>query len=75
MLTGSWSRNVRRWTPEDEAERLDVAGQLREGEGDGLPLVQIVKLEGLEIADEDVARAVALGKRVEVVSGLPVGLA
>ena len=61
--------------PEDEAERLDVRGQLREGEGDGFPLVQVAKLEGPEVADEDVARAVALGQRVEVLSGLPVRLA
>ena len=52
-----------------------MAGQLREGEGDGLTLVQVVKLEGPEIADEDVARTVALGQRVEVLSGLPVRLA
>ena len=57
---------------EDEAERLDVAGQFREREGDGLPLVEIVKLEGLEVAHEDVARAVALGQRVEILPGLSV---
>ena len=46
---------------EDETERLDMRGQVREGEDDDLPLVQIVKLEGLEVAHQDVARAVALG--------------
>ena len=30
---------------EDEAERLDMGGQVRQREGDNLPLVQIVKLE------------------------------
>ena len=34
---------------EDEAERLDIRGQVRESEGDRLALVQIVELEGLEI--------------------------
>jgi len=59
----------------DEPELVDVAGEVREGEGGGFPLVQIVKLEGLEIADEDVAWAVALGQRVEILPGLSVRLA
>ncbi len=45
---------------EDEAERLYMRGQVREGKGDDLSLVEIVKFEVLEIADEDVARSVAL---------------
>ena len=60
---------------EDETERLDMRGQVREGEDDNLPLVQIVKLEGLEVAHQDVSRAVALGQRVEILSGLSIGLA
>ena len=59
----------------DEPEFLDVAGQVHKGEGDGLTLAQIVKLEVLEVAHEDVARAVALGHRVEIFPGLPVRLA
>ena len=53
---------------EDEAERLDMCGQVHQRESDDLPLVQIVKLEGLEIADQDEARAGALGQRVEILS-------
>ena len=37
---------------EDEPERLDMRGQVREREGDDLALVEVVKLEGLEIADQ-----------------------
>ena len=58
---------------EDETERLDMGGQIRQREGDDLPLVQIVKLEGLEVADQDVARAVVLGQRVKILPGLFVG--
>ena len=50
---------------QDEAEGLDVAGQVGEREGDLLPLVQIVQLEGLEVADQDVAGALGLGEGVE----------
>ena len=42
---------------ENEAEHLDMRGQVDQREGDGLPLVQIVKLEGLEGSDKDEARA------------------
>ena len=56
--------------PEDEAERLDMRGQVREREGDGLPLVQVVKLEGLEVAHQDEARALAFRQRVEILPGL-----
>ncbi len=55
---------------EDEAERLDVRGQVRERESDELPLVEVVKLEGLEVAHQNVARALALGQRVEILPGL-----
>ena len=56
--------------PEDEAERLDMRRQVREREGDGLPLVQVVKLEGLEVAHQDEARALAFWQRVEILPGL-----
>ena len=52
--------------PEDEAERLDMARQVREREGRGLPLVQIVQFERPEVADQDEARALALRQRVEI---------
>ena len=59
--------------PEDETERLNLAWQIREWERDVLPLVEIVKLEGLEVADQHVAGPRALGKRVEILLGLTVG--
>ena len=59
--------------PQDEAERFDVTGQVRKREGYGLPFIKIVKLEGLEVAQEDVAGPVVLGKRVEIRPGLVVG--
>ena len=58
---------------EDEAERVDTLGQTCKRERDDLSLVQIVKLKGLEVAHQDVARAVALGQRVEILPGLFVG--
>ena len=58
---------------EYEAERLDVAGQVLEREGGGLPLAQIMKLKGLEVACQNVARLVPLGERVEILPGLTVG--
>ncbi len=61
--------------PEDEAERLDMRGQAREREGDGLALVEIVKLEGLEVADQNEARALAFQQRVDILAGLFVSLA
>ena len=56
--------------PEDEAERLDMCRQVREREGDGLSLVKIVKLEGLEVAHKDEARALAFRQRVEILPSL-----
>ena len=56
--------------PEDEAERVNMRGQVREREGHNLPLVQIVKLEGLKVAHQDVARALAFRQRVEILPGL-----
>jgi len=56
--------------PEDEAERLDMRGRVREREGDGLPPVEIVKLDGLEGAYRDEARALAFRQRVEILPGL-----
>ena len=51
---------------EDEAERLDVRGQVRQCKRDGFSLVEVAKFEGLEVADQNVARAVAFGQRVEI---------
>ena len=59
---------------EDEAERLYMARQLGEREGHRLPLAKIAKLERLEVADQDVAGAVALGQRVELVAPCSVSL-
>ena len=56
---------------QDEAESLDVGGQVGEGEDSALALVQIVKLEGLEIAHEDVAGPIPLGQGVEVFPACP----
>ena len=39
-----------------------------------MALVEIVQLEGLEVADQNVAGAVVLGQRVEITPGLLVGL-
>ena len=50
-----------------------MGGQIPERELDLLPLVEIVKLEGLEVADQDVAGAFALWERVEILPGLIVG--
>ena len=59
---------------ENEAERFDMLGQIGKRKRDDLPLVQIVQLEGLEVADQDETRTVALGQRVEVLPGLFVRL-
>ena len=75
MFAGSWSRERPALHPEDETERLDMRGQVREREGDGLTLVEIVKLEGLEVAHQDEARALALRQRVEILPRLFVGFA
>ena len=45
---------------EDEAERLNMRGQVRKRENHNFPFVEVVKLEGLEVAHQDVARALAL---------------
>ncbi|MCY4269798.1 MAG: hypothetical protein OXE80_06475 [Gammaproteobacteria bacterium] len=55
---------------EDEAERLHMLGQFRQGEGDRGALVEVAKLESLEVAQQDEARAVALGQGVEVIPSL-----
>ena len=54
---------------EDEAERLHMRGQVHKREGDGFPLVQIVKLAGLEGAQQNKARALAFRQRVEILFG------
>ena len=58
---------------EDEAERLHAGGEIGQRKVRAFPRVEIVKLEGLEIADQDVARALVLGQGIEIVPGLPVG--
>ena len=58
---------------EDEPERLHMGGQILEREGGGFPLVEIVQLEGLEVADQNVARAVLFGQGVNIRAGLIVG--
>ena len=73
MLTGSWSLKVRFCTPQDKAKLLRVLGQVGQSEKRAFPLVQVVQLKGLEVADQDVARALLLGQGVEIVAGLPVG--
>ena len=59
--------------PQDEAELLDMVVQVRQRESNVLTFVQIVKLEGLEITNQDIARAVPLGQAVEILPGLSVG--
>ena len=58
---------------DDEAKRLDMRGQVREPEGGNFLFVQVPKLEGLEVAHQDVARTLALGECVEVLPGLLIG--
>ena len=58
--------------PQNEAERLDVAGQVLERES-GLAPIETMKLKGLEVACQNVARPVALGERVKILPCLPVG--
>ena len=58
---------------EDEAEFLDVGVQVGERKGGGVSFVEVVQLEGLEVADQDVAGTLVLGQGVDVVSGLLVG--
>ena len=59
--------------PKDEAKSLDMVVQVRQGERSLLALVQIVKLEAPEVADQDIARPFPLGQAVEILPGLPVG--
>ena len=55
---------------EDEAKRLYVVRQVLECKGDSLTLIQVVQLETLEVADQDVARSLTLLQGVEIVPGL-----
>ena len=55
---------------EDEAEVLDVFGQLGEREAHGPVLVEVLEFEFLEVAQEEKARALDIGERVEVLQGL-----
>ena len=58
---------------EDEAELFDVGVQLGEGKGGGVSFVEVVQLEGLEVADQDVAGALVLRQGIDVGPGLLVG--
>ena len=49
------------------------SGSSAQREGDRFALVEIVEFEGLEVADQDVARFLALGERIEVLARLIVG--
>ena len=55
---------------EDEAELFNVGRQVRECEGGRFTLIEIVKLEGLEVADQDVAGALVFRQGVNVFPGL-----
>ena len=48
-------------------------GEFRERKGDRFVLVEVGELEGLEVADEEVARFVALWERIEVLERLVAG--
>ena len=58
---------------QNKAKLFDMGGEIRQGERDLLSLVEIVKFEGLEVADQYVARPISLSQAVEILSGLPVG--
>ena len=51
---------------EDETELFYVLGQIGEGEGDFLALVSIEQLKGLKVAEQLIARTVALRQGVEI---------
>ena len=74
MLAGSWSRKARRCTPRMKPNASTWAGRSASGKGTSRALVEIVQLEGLEVADQNVAGALVLGQRVEITPGLLVGL-
>ena len=59
---------------QDEAELLDVGGQVRQGERDAFALVEIMELEGLKVANQNVAGPFPLGQAIEILPGLPVGI-
>ena len=59
--------------PKDEAEFLDVGGQVGERKNGALALIQIVKLKSLEITHQDVAGFFSFGQGVEVFPRLSVG--
>ena len=56
---------------EDEAEVLNVLGEVGEREAHGLSLVEVFEFEVLEVAQQEEPGSVALGKCVEVLEGLP----
>ena len=51
---------------EDEPELLDVLREVGEREGHPLPFVAVVEVEGAEVGEQPVARAVPARQRVEV---------
>lgn len=58
---------------DDEAERLDVVGQVRQREPGLFARVQIGQMEGLEVADHDVAWELVVLQARKVVEGLGAG--
>ena len=50
-----------------------MGGQVRQGKIGVFAFVEIVKREGLKVADQDVAGPFPLGQAVEILPGLPVG--
>ena len=58
--------------PDDESEVLHVSREIGEGEGHGGTLGEIVQLEGLEVADQNVPGPHVFRQRVEVLPRLAV---
>ena len=54
----------------NEAERLDIAGQIGEQEGGDLAFVEVVEFESLEVANQNVAGTLVLRQRVEIFPSL-----
>ena len=51
---------------QNEAKLLNVGGKVRQGKRDLLSFGEIVDLEGVKVADQDVARLVSLRQAVEI---------
>lgn len=58
---------------EDEGEFLDMLGEVAQQKGQLFATVEINQLEGLEIADQDVARKLGLAQTVEIIMRLRLG--